>query len=189
MYNRHPSPPLLSPPLPSPPLPYLLTLPLSPPSLSPSLSLTLPLSPPSLSLPHPPSLPHVPSPPSLTTLPPSPPHPLSPILPSPPFPPSNKFIVLSSLSKALVYMCFLRDTNKECCCSQESRQRSTRDWDVGGLFSGAQQPENTWSTLLSASGIMCEYHSLLDHNIVSCHVLGKIPFLYKLISNLSKHSG
>ena len=60
------------PPLPSRPLP------------------TLPLSPPSLSLPHPPSLPHVPSPPSL------------PILPSPLFPPSNKFIVLSSLSKALV---------------------------------------------------------------------------------------
>ena len=82
------------PPLPSPPLPYLPPHPTppSPPSLSsiPSLS------------PHTPSLPHVPSPPSLSTLPPSPPHPLSPILPSPPFPPSNKFIVLSSLSKALV---------------------------------------------------------------------------------------
>ena len=42
-----------------------------------------------------------PHPPSLPTLPLSPtssPHPL----PHPPFPPSNKFIVLSSLSKALV---------------------------------------------------------------------------------------
>ena len=99
--------------LPSPPLPYLPYLPPHPPHpphppSSPSLSPhppslpTLPLSPsPSLS-PHPPSLSHVPSPPSLPTLPPSPPHPLSPILPSPPFPPSNKFIVLSSLSKALV---------------------------------------------------------------------------------------
>ena len=64
----------------------------SPPSLSPLPSLS---PPPSLS-------PHVPSPPSLPTLPPSPPHPLFPILHSPPFPPSNKFIFLSSLSKALV---------------------------------------------------------------------------------------
>ena len=102
-----PSPPLPSPPLPSPLLssPPLPPLPPSPPSL-----LTLPLSPPSLSphppspslSPHPPSLPHVPSPPPLPTLPPSRPHPLSPILPSPRFPPSNQFIVLSSLSKALV---------------------------------------------------------------------------------------
>ena len=90
----HPFPsPLL---FPSPP-PSPTSLPPHPPSLP-----TLPLSP-TLSLsPHPPSLPHVPSPPSLPTRPPSPPHPLSPILPSPPFPPSNKFIVLSSLSKALV---------------------------------------------------------------------------------------
>ena len=98
-----PSPPVPSRPVPSPPLPSLPYLPPHPhpPSL-PTLP-TLPLSPsPSIS-PHPPSLPHVPSPPSLPTLPPSPPHPLSPILPSPPFPPSNKFIVLSSLSKALVY--------------------------------------------------------------------------------------
>ena len=80
-------PPLPSPTLPYPPLPpsppSLLTLPLSPPSLSPhppSLSLTLPLSPPSLSpqrplptlSPHPPSVPY----------PPSLPHPPFPSLPS-----------------------------------------------------------------------------------------------------------
>ena len=59
---------------------YITVIPPSPP-------------PPSLSPPRP-----------LPTLPPSPPHPLSPILPSPPFPPSNKFIVLSSLSKALVFI-------------------------------------------------------------------------------------
>ena len=53
---------------------------------------------PSPPLPSPPlPAPPLPSPPL-----PSPPHPLSPTLPSPPSPPSNKFIVLSSLSKALV---------------------------------------------------------------------------------------
>ena len=51
---------------------------------------SLPLSPPSLSLPHPPSLPTLRPLPTLS--PPS----------SLPLPPSNKFIVLSSLRKALV---------------------------------------------------------------------------------------
>ena len=56
---------------------------------------------------------------------PSPPHPLSPTLPSPPFPPSNKFIVLSSLSKALVLFrvevdieCFDRFAEHRFVCSR-----------------------------------------------------------------------
>ena len=86
MYNSHPSLPLpsLSPSLPSPPLP-------SPPLFLPHPLPTLP-SPPSLSPRRP--LPTLSPPPSL-------PHP-----PFPSFPPSNKFIVLSSLSKALVTFCY-----------------------------------------------------------------------------------
>ena len=82
MYNSHPSPPL----------------PHSPTSLSPPPSLSPPRPLPTLPPPDP-SLPRSPpSPPSLSP-PPSPPYPTLP--PSPPLPP-NKFIVLSSLSKALV---------------------------------------------------------------------------------------